>query len=459
VTPAPARPPAAERGATVVAERVVRRIAERAATEAALPHGRAEVTRGAATVRGGRADLALGVRLPYPAALADTGAAVRDTVTDRVAYLTGLTVTRAAVQIRDLSTDVDARGAGGRGAAGPLAEDAAAAAGAAEAGTAPGTAGVEGGVDAGTAAGTTAGTAATSTRSTRTGRTRTGRTWAQRRGPAGVVALVVAAGAGVLLWDVVSVHAAGRRPARWRLHALDWVTAHGPGDTAVVAGGAGVAVVGLWLLLLALTPGRRALLTMAAPDTPDTPDTPSAPFLRHAVLERSAAARLVADTVLEVAGVTGARVRVGRRRVRVRATLGFGDLATARAQAVAAARTAATALGLARTPRLRVHLRRSPQWRPSDPRTAGTPTTRPESATATDTAGATRAAPAAPSTTAAPRTGDARGGGGAVAGGTDTVDAPAGAAPAADPAAGAAADTAAGDGGSNPEGPAREPGA
>lgn len=56
--PAPA--PAAQRGTTTVSERAVRRIAERATAEA-LP-GR--TARAAATVRGGRAEVSLGVTLP-----------------------------------------------------------------------------------------------------------------------------------------------------------------------------------------------------------------------------------------------------------------------------------------------------------------------------------------------------------------------------------------------------------
>ncbi len=91
-----------------------------------------------------------------------------------------------------------------------------------------------------------------------------------------------------------------------------------------------------------------------------------------------------------------------------------------------------------------------------------TATAGPEAApTATTAAGATTATRATPATPAT-RVGDSVAADRAGGGRTDTVDVPADAASAADPAAGAAdaaAAPAAHDGGSNPEGPARESGA
>ncbi|MEU1026257.1 DEAD/DEAH box helicase, partial [Streptomyces sp. NPDC005904] len=89
--------PAADRGATTVAERAVRRIAERAATEA-LPPGEVQAARGAAAVRGRRARVSVAVTLPYPTVLDDAGERVRSHVADRTAGLTGLVVPSARVR-------------------------------------------------------------------------------------------------------------------------------------------------------------------------------------------------------------------------------------------------------------------------------------------------------------------------------------------------------------------------
>ncbi|MZD54952.1 DEAD/DEAH box helicase, partial [Streptomyces sp. SID5606] len=95
----------AERGRTVVADRAVRRIAERAAAEADLGGRRARVTDGTATVQGGRADVRVDVLLPYPAALGETGERVRGRMADRVAELSGLTVRTATVRVQALAAD------------------------------------------------------------------------------------------------------------------------------------------------------------------------------------------------------------------------------------------------------------------------------------------------------------------------------------------------------------------
>ncbi|MET9195132.1 DUF6286 domain-containing protein [Streptomyces olivaceus] len=305
-TGVPARTAPAERGRTVVADRAVRRIAERAAAEADLAGRRARVTHGSAAVRGRRTDVSVDVRLPYPAPLGETGEQVRGRMAERVAELSGLTVRAATVRVQSLAPD--------RSPAPQPPPDA----------------------DRPTG-----------------GRAR--RPWSARPGPAALVALVGAAASGALLYDVLSVHLADRRPAPWRTGAVDWLATHGPGDTAVVAGGAVAAVLGAWLLCLALTPGLRGVLPMAP-----------VPGQRRqrAVLDRTAAAELVRDTASAVPGVTHVRVRCGRRRVRLRAHLAFGDRATTRAALRTAAGTALAGLGLARPLRPRVALRTEPHWRP-----------------------------------------------------------------------------------------------
>ncbi|MGW7521545.1 hypothetical protein ACWGJ2_38865 [Streptomyces sp. NPDC054796] len=106
--------PAAARGATVVAERVVGRVAARAAEEAVQrwaredrgPRGRTDGAdeadgtgaRGRAVVRRGRAVVTVRLALPYPADLAALCAAVRRHVAARTALLTGIPV--ASVRVR-----------------------------------------------------------------------------------------------------------------------------------------------------------------------------------------------------------------------------------------------------------------------------------------------------------------------------------------------------------------------
>ncbi|MGV9589347.1 DUF6286 domain-containing Asp23/Gls24 family envelope stress response protein [Streptomyces tendae] len=313
----PARTAPAERGRTVVAERAVRRIAERAAAETDLAGRRARVTHGTATVQGRRADVSVDVRLPYPAVLTEAGERVRSRLSDRVAELSGLTVRAATVRVQSLSPD---RAAPQQP---PAHED------------------------------------------TPSGGRAARRPWSPRRLPAALVALVAAAACAALLYDVLSVHLADRPPAGPRTGAVDWLAAHGPGDPVVVAAGAVAAAVGAWLLCLALTPGLRGVLPMSP--VPGRHD-------QRAVLDRAAAAELVRDAASAVPGVTHVRVRCGRRRVRVRARLSFGDRPATRAALRTTAGATLTTLGLARPLKPRVTLRATPHWRPpGTPPTAGRP--------------------------------------------------------------------------------------
>ncbi|MFG2648100.1 DUF6286 domain-containing Asp23/Gls24 family envelope stress response protein [Streptomyces sp. NPDC048436] len=303
--------PAAERGSTTVSDRAVRRIAERAATEALAP-GAVEAGRGWAAVRGRRAQVGVTVTLPYPAILDEAGERVRAHVAARTARLTGLTVPSARVRVRGLSRYEES--------AERLASPAEAAAPAAG--------------------------------------HRTRRPWSQRRLPVAVFALVAAAVCAVFLYDVVSVHAAGRAPARWRVRLLEWLSTHGP-DTATNPGlltALAVFALGVLLLVLAVTPGRRSGLPLNAP----------LPGVR-AVLERRAVAVILRDAVTEVSGVGRVRVGVGRRTARVRAGLEFGELEGARRAVTEAAEAATAGLGLARPLRLRVRLSAGSAWDGPEP--------------------------------------------------------------------------------------------
>jgi hypothetical protein len=118
-------------------------------------------------------------------------------------------------------------------------------------------------------------------------------------------------------------------------------------------GGALVAMaVGVWLLVLALSPGLRGLLPMRPP-----PGAPGAVDVR-AGLHRSAAALVLRDRAMEVPGVRTARVSVGRRRARARALAHFRDLDDVRADLDAALGAKLRELGLDRPPALSVDVRR-----------------------------------------------------------------------------------------------------
>ncbi|MFH9862749.1 DUF6286 domain-containing protein [Streptomyces sp. NPDC017202] len=173
-----------------------------------------------------------------------------------------------------------------------------------------------------------------------------GRFWSARRIPAAVVAALLAALAGVLLYDIAAVRA--DRPALHVRRELARQLAERPLDDTWVLVGAGVAAaLGLWLVLLAVTPGLRDLLPMRRPH----PDV-------RAGLHRGAVRLVLRDRAMEVAGVQSVHVRSGRRRARVRAVSHFRDLDEVRAELDEVLGGAVRGLGLARPPALSVRVRR-----------------------------------------------------------------------------------------------------
>ncbi|MDF6041676.1 DUF6286 domain-containing protein [Streptomyces sp. JH14] len=173
-----------------------------------------------------------------------------------------------------------------------------------------------------------------------------GRFWSARRVPAGLVALVVLGGTGLLLYDVAAVRA-GRPAMQWRRSLADDL-AQRHLSNAWVLGGAGVAmVIGLWLIVLAVTPGLRDLLPMRR-------DRPGV----RAALDRTAAALVLRDRAVEVSGVQSVRVRMGRSKVVVRAVSHFRELDDVRADLDTVLAAGIDELGLARPPGLSVHVRR-----------------------------------------------------------------------------------------------------
>jgi uncharacterized alkaline shock family protein YloU len=101
--------PAAERGATVIPDKVVARIAARAAREAlagqtGVPPARLELAapRSSAAVSSGSARLGLSLDLPYPIDIAAASREMQHYVGERVAQLTGIRVTEVTLAIQHL---------------------------------------------------------------------------------------------------------------------------------------------------------------------------------------------------------------------------------------------------------------------------------------------------------------------------------------------------------------------
>ncbi|MFJ9925486.1 MULTISPECIES: DUF6286 domain-containing protein [Streptomyces] len=174
-----------------------------------------------------------------------------------------------------------------------------------------------------------------------------GRFWSPRRVPAGIVAVLLLAGAGLLLYDVASVRA--HRPAMsWRRALARQLAERQLDDTWVLAGAALAAALGLWLIALALTPGLRALLPMRRPH----PDV-------RAALRRDAAAQVLRDRAVEVSGVQAVRVRMRRRKADVRAASHFREPADVRADLDTTLTEAIQGLGLTHPPRLALRVDRA----------------------------------------------------------------------------------------------------
>ncbi|MET9678704.1 DUF6286 domain-containing protein [Streptomyces coeruleorubidus] len=177
------------------------------------------------------------------------------------------------------------------------------------------------------------------------------RFWSARRIPAALVALLSVAAIGLLLYDVVSVRA-GRSAMRWRRRLAEELATRPLDDTWMIVGAAVAMALGLWLFLLAVTPGLRRLLPMRQPT-----GTPGAEEV-HAGLDRRAVALVLRDRAVQVPGVQSARIAVGRRKVKARAEAHFRDLEETRVDLDATLTEAVTSLGLARQPTLTVHVRR-----------------------------------------------------------------------------------------------------
>ncbi|MEV6129620.1 DUF6286 domain-containing protein [Streptomyces violaceusniger] len=201
----------------------------------------------------------------------------------------------------------------------------------------------------------------------------TRRFWSVRRVPAGIVALVIAAISGLLLYDVAAVRS-GRPAMRWREWLADELASRPLDDAWVMGGAALLAALGVWMVVLALAPGLRGLLPMRPPESGAEAGAEAAPGKGveagggtrvgaggavRAGIDRTSAGLVLRDRAMEVPGVRSARVDVGRRRVRARALAHFRDLDEVRADLDAALHEGIRQLGLARRPALSVRVRRS----------------------------------------------------------------------------------------------------
>ena len=164
-----------------------------------------------------------------------------------------------------------------------------------------------------------------------------GRFWSARRFPSGIVALLILAVAGLFLYDVAAVRA--HRPAMgWRRELAHQLASRPLDDTWVLVGAA----------VAAVTPGLRGVLPMRRTQV----DV-------RAGLHREAAALVLRDRAMDVAGIQSVRVRMRRTRADVYAVSHFRELDEVRADLDATIADAIRGLGLVHPPAPAVHVRRS----------------------------------------------------------------------------------------------------
>ncbi|MET9539059.1 DUF6286 domain-containing protein [Streptomyces sp. NPDC006553] len=171
------------------------------------------------------------------------------------------------------------------------------------------------------------------------------RRWSARRVPAALTALLIGAAAGTLLFDIVRVRA-GQPAAAWRMHLVDELATRPLDDIWIQIGAAVMCLLGLWLVVMALTAGLRHQMPLRTPDGQ-----------MRAVLDRDAAALLLRDAAMRVPGVSAARIRVFRNRIGARADVRFRAPVDVKADLSVALREELDRLALARPPGLSVRVR------------------------------------------------------------------------------------------------------
>ncbi|WP_374773379.1 DUF6286 domain-containing protein [Streptomyces sp. NBC_01310] len=183
---------------------------------------------------------------------------------------------------------------------------------------------------------------------TRADRSGAARFRSARRIPAALTALVLLGVTVLFLYDLAAV-LTDRPGMRWRRELVHQLETRTPAELAVQLTGGALALAGAVLLLLALAPGLRGILTMRSPD-------PGAGV--RAGIGRKDAAQILRDRAMEVSGVRSVRVKVGRSRIRVRATSHFRELDDVRTDLDAVLTVGIEELGLVHPPQPRVRVRR-----------------------------------------------------------------------------------------------------
>lgn len=176
---------------------------------------------------------------------------------------------------------------------------------------------------------------------------RSRRPWSARRIPAALVASVILVAAVAALADVIAVRA-GRPAAAWRRQLARELGTRSVDDVWMLTGAAVAAVAGVWLIVLALTPGLRHRLPLRSPA--------GCPRLR-ASLDREGAADLLRDAAMRVPGVGAAHVRVRRHRIKARADVRFRDPRRVKDDLTAVLVEERDRLALARPSRIAVRVR------------------------------------------------------------------------------------------------------
>ncbi|MFE9888889.1 DUF6286 domain-containing protein [Streptomyces scopuliridis] len=178
------------------------------------------------------------------------------------------------------------------------------------------------------------------------------RPWAARRFPAATAASLILLAAGALLFEAVWARTGHPATAWWTRLAGEFAT-RPVDDVWILTGAAVAAALGIWLIVLALTPGLRRQLPLRVPA--------DSHGRMCAVLDRKSAGLLLRDAAMRVPGVNAARVRVRRRKVTVRADVRFRDTADVKDELTdTIRREVREQLALARPPRPTVRVRRSP---------------------------------------------------------------------------------------------------
>ncbi|SNX66590.1 hypothetical protein SAMN06272735_8481 [Streptomyces sp. TLI_55] len=296
---------ATQRGTTTVTDQAVRKIAERAADESAT----AQAPGTAASAHACRARANLDVSLPCPPPPAETVHSPHEHVADHTGELTGIDVTSARIRVTSLAP---ATGVGQEHRSAPA------------------------------------------DRAPR-------RLSSRRRVPAAVLSAVATAVCGVLALDLVLVHAAHHSTALWRSETVRRLSQHGPGDRSVTVASGLTVLLGLWMIVLAVTPGLLRRRTVHSP----------APRVAAAV-DRPVIESLARDAVGGVPDAGTVHVSGRRRRLSVRASLLFGERSSANAAVTAAVDSTPASCGPRRPHRLRVRLTPAAVPKPPTPNTPST---------------------------------------------------------------------------------------